>query len=105
MNWIILIVAGFCEVGFTYCLGRAKAVEGLAWWGWICGFLMFTIISLVNCVTEEVVVSRWLEELPHTIDMAGAVTKTAWDGNTFNVTLYKKSPSWIETVELPEEQS
>ena len=27
MNWIILIVAGFCEVGFTYCLGRAKSVE------------------------------------------------------------------------------
>lgn len=62
-------------------------------------------VDLVNCVTEEVVVSRWLEELPHTIDMAGAVTKTAWDGNTFNVTLYKRSPSWIETVELPEEQS
>lgn len=30
MNWIILIVAGFCEVGFTYCLGSAKTVEGLA---------------------------------------------------------------------------
>ena len=27
MNWIILIVAGLCEVGFTYCLGRAKSVE------------------------------------------------------------------------------
>jgi len=29
MNWIILIVAGLCEVGFTYCLGRAKSVERL----------------------------------------------------------------------------
>ena len=29
MNWIILIVAGFCEVGFTYCLGRAKSVDCL----------------------------------------------------------------------------
>ena len=46
MNWIILIVAGFCEVGFTYCLGSAKTVEGLAWWGWITGFLLFTIISM-----------------------------------------------------------
>ena len=46
MNWIILIVAGFCEVGFTYCLGRAKSVEGLAWWGWIAGFLVFTILSM-----------------------------------------------------------
>ena len=46
MNWIILIVAGFCEVGFTYCLGRAKSVEGLPWLGWMAGFLMFTIISM-----------------------------------------------------------
>lgn len=35
-----------CEVGFTYCLGRAKSVEGFAWWGWIGGFLLFTIISM-----------------------------------------------------------
>ena len=46
MKWIILIVAGFCEVGFTYCLGRAKSVEGIAWWGWIVGFLVFTVISM-----------------------------------------------------------
>ncbi len=62
-------------------------------------------VDLVNCVTEEVVVSRRLEELPHTIDMAGAVTKTAWDGNEFKVTLYKRNPSWVETVEMPENQS
>lgn len=59
-------------------------------------------VDLVNCVTEKVVVSRWLEELPHTIDMAGAVTKTAWDGNAFNVTFYRRDPSWVETIELPE---
>ncbi len=46
MNWIILIVAGFCEVGFTYCLGQAKSAEGLSWWGWIAGFLAFTVISM-----------------------------------------------------------
>jgi hypothetical protein len=40
MNWIILVVAGFCEVGFTYCLGHAKAVEGLAWWSWMAGKFM-----------------------------------------------------------------
>lgn len=62
-------------------------------------------VDLVHCATEEVVVSRWLEELPHTIDMAGAVTKTAWDGDAFNVTLYKRNPSWTETVVLPEKQS
>ena len=59
-------------------------------------------VDLFNCVTEEVVVSRRLEELPHTIDMAGAVTKTAWYGNAFKVTLYRRDPSWTETVELPE---
>lgn len=62
-------------------------------------------VDLVNCAKDEVVVSKWLEELPHTIDMAGAVTKTAWDGNDFNVILYKRDPSWVETVELSENQS
>jgi len=46
MNWIILIVAGLCEVGFTYCLGRAKAVTGMEWWAWMGGFLVFTIASM-----------------------------------------------------------
>ena len=46
MNWIILIVAGLCEVGFTYCLGRAKAVTGIEWWTWMGGFLVFTIASM-----------------------------------------------------------
>lgn len=46
MNWIILIAAGMCEVGFTYCLGRAKAVSGLEWWAWICGFVVFTVVSM-----------------------------------------------------------
>ena len=38
MNWIILIVAGLCEVGFTYSLGRAKGVTGTEWWTWISAF-------------------------------------------------------------------
>lgn len=46
MNWIILIVAGLCEVGFTYCLGRAKDVTGIEWWAWMGGFLIFTIASM-----------------------------------------------------------
>ena len=47
MNWIILVVAGLCEVGFTYCLGRAKCVVGLEWWAWIGGFLFFSVLSMV----------------------------------------------------------
>lgn len=47
MNWIILIVAGLCETGFTYCLGRAKYVTGTEWWLRIGGFLAFSILSMV----------------------------------------------------------
>lgn len=61
-------------------------------------------VDLVNCSTNEVVVSKWLEELPHTIDMAEAVTKTAWDGDAFKVTLYRRDSSWTETVKLPENE-
>ncbi len=46
MNWIMLIIAGLCEVGFTYCLGRAKAVTGPEWWAWMGGFFVFTVISM-----------------------------------------------------------
>ncbi len=46
MNWILLIVAGLGEVGFTYCLGRAKDVTGLEWWAWMGGFLFFTVLSM-----------------------------------------------------------
>ena len=46
MDWIILIVAGLCETGFTYCLGRAKYVNGTEWWLWMGGFLVFTIFSM-----------------------------------------------------------
>ena len=30
MNWIILIVAGFFEVGFATCLGKARETAGIA---------------------------------------------------------------------------
>ena len=47
MNWIILIFAGLCEVGFTYCLGRAKGVIGTEWWMWITGFAALYVLSAV----------------------------------------------------------
>jgi len=56
MNWFILIVAGLCEVGFTYCLGRAKSVNGLAWWEWMGGFIVFSFASmwLLAKVTQSI---------------------------------------------------
>ncbi|MBO7052484.1 MAG: multidrug efflux SMR transporter [Prevotella sp.] len=47
MNWIILIIAGLCETGFTYCLGRAKEVEGVLWWSWMGGFFVFCLLSMI----------------------------------------------------------
>ncbi len=47
MNWIILFFAGLCEVAFTYCLGRAKGVEGAAWWTWMVSFGVFYILSAI----------------------------------------------------------
>ena len=46
MNWFLLVVAGLCEVGFTYCLGRAKVVVGIECWCWMGGFLAFTFVSM-----------------------------------------------------------
>ena len=47
MNWLILIVAGLCEVGFSFCLGKAKGLSGLPWWEWIAGFAFFYVLSAV----------------------------------------------------------
>lgn len=47
MNWMVLIVAGLCEVGFTYCLGRAKGVAGTEWWSWITAFALLYVLSAV----------------------------------------------------------
>ncbi len=47
MNWIALILAGCCEVGFTYCLGRAKGLAGMEWWMWMGGFVLIYILSMV----------------------------------------------------------
>ena len=43
MHWIILILAGLCEVAFTYCLGRAKGISGI----WITAFGVFYILSAI----------------------------------------------------------
>jgi quaternary ammonium compound-resistance protein SugE len=47
MNWLILIIAGCFEVGFTYCLGNAKTAEGSAFKIWIAGFLVSLSLSMI----------------------------------------------------------
>ena len=47
MSWIVLILAGLCEVAFTYCLGRAKEACATEWWMWMGSFAAFYVLSAV----------------------------------------------------------
>ena len=47
MNWILLIIAGLFEVGFTTCLGKAKETDGTASGLWLTGFVACLILSMV----------------------------------------------------------
>ncbi|MGV3586036.1 MAG: DMT family transporter [Adhaeribacter sp.] len=50
MNWVILIIAGLCEVAFASCLGKAKEATGTDVYWWYGGFLAFLTISMVLLV-------------------------------------------------------
>ena len=46
MNWILLIIGGLFEVGFTTCLGKVKETSGneaLMWWA---GFFISLSLSM-----------------------------------------------------------
>ncbi|MBL0881838.1 MAG: multidrug efflux SMR transporter [Chitinophagaceae bacterium] len=47
MSWISLIIAGFFEVGFATCLGKARLSSGMTTIGWYSGFLICLIISML----------------------------------------------------------
>ena len=47
MNWVILIIAGLCEVGFTFCLGKMKASDGLEMYLWFVGFIVSVSMSML----------------------------------------------------------
>ena len=47
MNWIILIIAGLFEGGFTSCLGKAKETSGTESYLWYGGFFISLIVSMV----------------------------------------------------------
>lgn len=46
MNWIILIIAGLFEVGFTTCLAKAKTSTGNTSLLWIVGFFISLSLSM-----------------------------------------------------------
>lgn len=47
MNWIILIIAGLFEVGFAFCLGKAKETSGTEMYLWYTGFFISLSISML----------------------------------------------------------
>lgn len=47
MNWFLLIIAGFFEVGFAFCLGKAREASGIIAAYWYTGFLISLIISML----------------------------------------------------------
>lgn len=46
MNWILLILGGLFEIGFTSCLGKAKEATGNEMYLWYAGFIACLIISM-----------------------------------------------------------
>lgn len=46
MNWFILIIAGFFEVGFTTCLSKAKETTGTLALLWLGGFGVSLSLSM-----------------------------------------------------------
>ena len=47
MNWLILIIAGLFEVGFTTCLAKAKSTSGQTSIVWLVGFLVSLTCSML----------------------------------------------------------
>jgi quaternary ammonium compound-resistance protein SugE len=46
MNWIVLIIAGLFEVGFAFCLGKAKEATGPDVYTWYAAFLVSLTLSM-----------------------------------------------------------
>lgn len=47
MNWILLVIAGLCEVGFALCLEKAKQSSGTISSFWFIGFFLFLGASML----------------------------------------------------------
>ncbi|MGN6400560.1 MAG: DMT family transporter [Flavisolibacter sp.] len=46
MAWLILVLAGLFEVGFTTCLTKAKESNGSAYFLWLLGFIVSVSLSM-----------------------------------------------------------
>lgn len=46
MNWIILIIAGLCETGFAFCLGKGNLSTGSRAMLWYVAFAVLCVLSM-----------------------------------------------------------
>ena len=46
MSWLLLIVGGFFEAGFTFCIGMMRGATGWSWTGWLLAFLACATMSM-----------------------------------------------------------
>ncbi|RYZ19024.1 MAG: multidrug efflux SMR transporter [Chitinophagaceae bacterium] len=46
MAWILLILGGLFEVGFTTCMAKANESTGILRWSWLGGFLVSVSLSM-----------------------------------------------------------
>jgi len=46
INWLCLLLAGCCEMGFTFCLGKLKDATGSAYALWLTGFAILFMMSM-----------------------------------------------------------
>jgi len=57
MNWLILVLAGLCECGFTFCLGKAHLADGgraTALWYALFGLLYVLSMVLLARATRTI---------------------------------------------------
>lgn len=47
MDWIILILAGLCETGFAFCLGKGNLATGNKAVLWYTAFAVICLLSMV----------------------------------------------------------
>jgi len=47
MNWLLLIIAGLCEVGFAACLEKGNQSSGTSAIYWYSGFVISLTISML----------------------------------------------------------
>ena len=47
MDWLLLIVAGMCETGFAFCLGKGNVETGNKAAMWYVAFALLCLLSMV----------------------------------------------------------